>query len=155
MDTREKISFKNLLKQHCQSLIEGRIQSAIKGMDNAQEAANNEEKSSAGDKYETSRAMGHLERDLHARQLAENRKELASLNTIDTHILYERIGAGAYFETAAAAFFIAAGLGRQNMAEKWIYFLSPGAPLAKAVEGKSVGDLFLFMGKQTSITSVY
>jgi hypothetical protein len=39
-------------------------------MESAQQSANSEEKSSAGDKYETSRAMGHLEKDMHARQLA-------------------------------------------------------------------------------------
>lgn len=52
-------------------------------MEGAQEAANSESKSSAGDKYETGRAMAQLERDRHAQLLAEAQKverELTQLN---------------------------------------------------------------------------
>ena len=43
-------------------------------MANAQESANAEEKSSAGDKYETGRAMMQIERDKAAQQLNESMK---------------------------------------------------------------------------------
>ncbi len=155
MTIAEMIAFKDALKQSCKTLIEARIQAAVQLMNAAQEAANSEGKSSAGDKYETARAMGHLEKDLHARQLAENRKELASLNAIQTHFLADAIGPGTYFETSKASFFIAAGLGKQSIGEKWIYFLSPQAPLAKMLENKKSGDAFTFQGQQTSIIKIF
>ncbi|HMC85967.1 MAG TPA: hypothetical protein VKI61_10590 [Chitinophagaceae bacterium] len=69
MTAADKILFKNNLKQFCQLTIEQRIAAAKEIIQNVQEAANNEEKSSAGDKYETGRAMGHLQKDMHSRQL--------------------------------------------------------------------------------------
>ena len=45
-------------------MIKQRIAAATLAIENAQSAANAEEKSSAGDKYETSRAMSHLEKDM-------------------------------------------------------------------------------------------
>ena len=69
MTAADKILFKNNLKQFCQHTIEQRIAAAKEIIQNVQEAANNEEKSSAGDKYETGRAMGHLQKDMHSRQL--------------------------------------------------------------------------------------
>jgi hypothetical protein len=155
MTITEMIAFKDALKQTCKTLIEARIQAAIQLMNAAQEAANSEGKSSAGDKYETARAMGHLEKDLHARQLAENRKELASLSAIDTHFIAVAIGPGTYFETSKAAFFIAAGLGKQCIDGAWIFFLSPQAPLAKMLENNKIGDTFQFQGVQTSITNIF
>lgn len=77
MTSQEKIAFKNRLKQTGLQLISDRIAMAKSAGDNAQAAANSEDKSSAGDKYETGRAMGHLEKDMYARQQAENVKELA------------------------------------------------------------------------------
>ena len=60
---------KKLLIAHCTALLVQRITVSETAMKNAQESANSEDKSSAGDKYETSRAMGHLDRDMNAKQL--------------------------------------------------------------------------------------
>lgn len=47
----ERLAHKHLLKQYCEQIILQRIAIARQAMDNAQAAANQEEKSSAGDKY--------------------------------------------------------------------------------------------------------
>jgi hypothetical protein len=151
----EKISFKNKLKAHAASVINERIQSAKLIIDNAQQAANNEEKSSAGDKYETSRAMGHLEKDMHSRQLSENMKELSTLHSINTNKIYTEASAGAYLACNAVSFFIAAGLGKQVIDENKIVFLSPHSPLAKLLMHKAKGDYFLFNNSQLLITDLF
>ena len=110
MTKEEKIALKDKLKLFCQSVIDQRIQSAKAVINSAQQAANQEEKNSAGDKYETARAMGHLEKDLHTRQLAENLKELAALHAIGTHTLYISVTAGAFIRCNAVSFFIAAAI---------------------------------------------
>ena len=61
------MSIKNKLLQHCKELIEARLKNAEDAMNRAQESANDNEKSSAGDKFETGRAMGHLEKEMYAR----------------------------------------------------------------------------------------
>ncbi len=64
---KEKLQFKEKLKDEAISIVQNRINSAATAMANAQESANSNDKSSAGDKYETSRAMGQLDRDMNAK----------------------------------------------------------------------------------------
>ena len=52
---------KDELYKKCVQIIENQILLAQQGIENAQQAANEETKSSAGDKYETTRAMMQIE----------------------------------------------------------------------------------------------
>jgi hypothetical protein len=151
----EKIAFKNRLKLAGQHIIEQRIATAKALIDNAQEAANNEEKSSAGDKYETSRAMNQLEKEMHSKQLVQQRNELAMLHDVKTDLIYNMATTGACIECEGMIFFIAAGLGKQTIEGKLIVFLSPQAPLAKQVQRKVAGERFAFNGKEITITAIY
>lgn len=155
MTRAEKISFKHTLKQAGLAIIEQRIAAARSLMDDAQQAANGEEKSSAGDKYETSRAMGHLQKDMHARQLAEQAKELAALHAVNVDLLYETVATGAVIECEKATFFVAAGLGKLTIADKTVFFLSPQAPLAQQLQHKKAGDHFVFNTLRTIIVDLY
>lgn len=151
----EKLAYKNKLKLAGQQIIEQRIAAAKTLIDNAQEAANSEEKSSAGDKYETARAMNQLEKEMHSKQLAQQIKELALLHEVKTDVVYTKVFPGACIECAGMVFFIAAGLGKLTIEEKLIIFLSPQAPLAKTLQNKKTGDSFLFNGKEVTIEAVY
>ncbi len=151
----EKLAFKNKLKQWGLDLIRQRIHTATEAMDQAQEAANNEGKSSAGDKYETGRAMGHLQKDMYARQLAESVKELAALHAIVVDPLCREGRPGAFLQTDDVGFFISAGLGKQVVDGRTILFLSPLAPLAKLLAGKKAGDPVVFNHQTVGIQDVF
>jgi len=151
----EKIRFKNRLKQLGLSLIGQRIAAAKEAIEQVQQSANQEEKSSAGDKYETGRAMGHLQKDMLARQSAEQAKELASLHAISVDTLYPTPAAGAFVSCQDMAFFIAAGLGKQVVDGQPVYFLSPQAPLARALENKKAGDQLAFNSMNLVILELY
>ncbi|SEW52857.1 hypothetical protein [Chitinophaga arvensicola] len=155
MTSEEMIAFKTGLKQAGKQLIAARIAMAQSAIDNAQEAANSEGKSSAGDKYETGRAMGHLEKDMYARQLAEHVKELARLQEVNTAVVYTSAQTGAFVRCRDQAFFIAAGLGKQVVGDQTIFFLSPFTPLAKLLLHKKAGERFLFNKTDTLILEVY
>jgi hypothetical protein len=155
MTNQQKTDFKNKLKDICRLMISQRIEAAKSSINNAQEASNNEEKSSAGDKYETARAMSHLEKDMYARQLAENVKELATLHAVDVNTIYTTGKAGAFLQCQEISFFIAAGLGKHTIEAETIFFLSPKAPLAKLLQDKTIGDHFIFNKIQTKIVDVY
>ena len=155
MDNAAKLIFKNKLREFCDGLIRQRIDAARIMMGNAQQAANSEEKSSAGDKYETSRAMGHLEKDMHARQLAEHLKELAYFQSVNCNLLYEKVTAGSFIDSEKISFFIAAGLGKQNFENRSIYFLSPQSPLAKSLIDKKVNDEFVFNKESIVIRELF
>src|SRR5580704_486188 len=155
MNNPEKIAFKNKLKNYGLDLLRQRIVAAQEAMNEAQEAANSEEKSSAGDKYETGRAMGHLQKDMHARQFAESVKELATLHAVQTEPLCQEGRTGALIQAGDVAFFISAGLGKQSIDGQTILFLSPQAPLAKLLEKKKPGDKVLFNQKDLVIRDVF
>jgi transcription elongation GreA/GreB family factor len=150
----ERIVFKILLKQHCEKIFTQRIAATQQAMDNAQAAANQEGKSSAGDKYETARAMSHLEKDMHARQLLANQRDLLALGSINVQTIYTSVRPGSFVQTETFSFFIAAGLGKQEVDGKTIVFLSPVSPLAQQMMHKKAGDEFDFKGRN-SIVEVY
>lgn len=151
----ERIDFKNRLKLICKSLIEQRMDATKLAKQHAQEAANNEEKSSAGDKYETARAMSQHEKEMHSKQLAEIIKELAVLHAIDVNKICKVGEPGSFVECLRVSFFIVAGLGKQTVDGQVIYFLSPKAPLARALYNKKTRDHFVFNQVETQIVDLY
>lgn len=63
--------------------LDERMQASWNAMQAAQASANEESKSSAGDKYETARAMGQLDRDMYARQYEQARQERVLIERIE------------------------------------------------------------------------
>ncbi|HLZ87892.1 MAG TPA: hypothetical protein VKQ52_11645 [Puia sp.] len=155
MDQSEKLAFKATLKKWALDLLGQRIATTNEAMRQAQEAANSEEKSSVGDKYETGRAMGHLQKDMHARQLAELVRELAALHAVNTDQLYQEARTGALLQTDKIDFFISIGLGRQHIDGRTIVFLSPLAPLARTLQDKKAGDSILFDRETMPIRRIF
>lgn len=155
MEAQEKILFKNKLKRWALDQIGQRIAVAREAIDQAQQAANQEEKSSAGDKYETGRAMGHLQKEMHGRQLAEFIRELATLHAVNTDNLYVEGRTGALLRGETLSFFIAAGLGRQMIDGQPIIFISPQAPLAQNLLNKKRGETIIFNGSPIRLIEVF
>lgn len=140
----DKEAFKNKLRQFAEDHIQQQIALARKMIGNAREAANSEEKSSAGDKYETARSMGQLDQEMYGQQLAKYVNELALLKaTSGTLILCKQ-----------HSFFTAVGLGKQSIDGDTVYFLSPQAPLAKELQLKKPGDQFVFSGTRMEIIEI-
>ena len=139
MTNQEKIAFKIQLKHFGLELLKQRISTAETAMNRAQQAANSEEKSSSGDKDETGRAMGQLEKEMYGRQLAAYAKDLKALQSIPADTICHQGEAGAFIRGTAIAFFVSAGLGKQQVDGQTVLFVSPLAPLARLLEGKKRG----------------
>jgi hypothetical protein len=155
MTTQQQSDHKKRLQQKCIAIIDQRIGNSAAAMKDAQAAANEEEKSSAGDKYETARAMSQLEKDMYAKQLAENERELAELLSINCEKIYPVAGKGAFIKCEDFCFFIAAGLGKIMFEGEDVFLLSPNAPIAKILFNKKTGDTFSFNSKEIVIKEVY
>ena len=82
---------KDLLYQKCFELVENQILSSQKRIEEAQNAANAETKSSAGDKYETTRAMMQIEIENCSKQLAESQKLHNTLKQIVFQSNYQNV----------------------------------------------------------------
>lgn len=113
-----------------------------------------EEKSSAGDKHETSRAMVQLEQEKLARQLGEFMQMRNILKQINPKIQHTKIGIGSLVATTSGWYFISVGLGQIQLENKVVFTLNPQAPLGKELIGKKVGDSFLINGSQVTIIEV-
>jgi len=151
----EKTEFKKQIQQSCISLLEKRILAASAAMREAQESANSEEKSSAGDKYETSRAMGQLSRDMNAKQMEEAQRDLSFINALPVSSVLQTVQPGSVVVCGKNIFFISLGLGAIEVGGQKVVLLSPGAPVARLLEEKKPGDSFLFNGNETKITDVF
>jgi transcription elongation GreA/GreB family factor len=135
-------------------IIDERINIAKNAMDAAQESANNEGKSSAGDKYETGRAMGQIEVGMYAKQLANAQNEKMLLDKIDLSLVSKSVGLGTLVETNKAFYFISISLGELKNVRKKIYAISQSSPIGAILMGKKVGEGFVFNGQKQELLSL-
>ncbi len=131
-----------------------RMETAWNAMQAAQASANEESKSSAGDKYETARAMGQLDRDMFARQFEQARHEMLSLQRIQMGVEATVVIVGSVVDTTMGLFFIAVSLGSLTIEGKKIMVVSPQSPIGQLLMGKKVGESFNFRGQVCSIKSL-
>lgn len=128
----------------CLSYIQTRIDTARQAMEAAQEAANSESKSSAGDKYETGRAMAQLERDRHATLLAEARRVARDLSQINVDKGYETVQPGSLAITSRGRFFISIGAGKLTLNGVDYFAVSAASPIGTALSGRKATDTITF-----------
>ncbi|CAG4992692.1 hypothetical protein DYBT9275_01014 [Dyadobacter sp. CECT 9275] len=145
---------KAALLEHLKMTLDARMQAAWKAMEAAQESANEQGKSSMGDKYETSRSMGQLDRDMFARQYESARQERVLLERINPNEVTERVALGSLVNTTAGRFIVAVSLGKISYEDETVMAVSSSSPIGVALMGKSSGDTFSFMGKNQHITGL-
>lgn len=155
LNDEQKLLLKQELKKRCITILQERIAVFNQSVDAAREAANSEDKSSAGDKYETGRAMGHLQQEMLGEQLETALHELDFVNSIQAGILHETVVVGSVVVCADFAAFVAAGLGATQLNTQKYFLLSPKAPLAVALHQKKEGESVLFNGKQVLVKQVF
>jgi transcription elongation GreA/GreB family factor len=135
-------------------LIEKRMNTSWQAMEAAKNSANEEGKSSAGNKYETARAMGQLDREMNGRMYEQARQERLSLDKIDTETIFSKVAFGALVETTMGHFFVGIGVGVVEFEGKKIMAISPQSPIGQAITGKSIGESFDFRGKIQRVVSI-
>jgi transcription elongation GreA/GreB family factor len=155
MTDAEKLSFKEVLKSRASDILHERINASTRAMNEAQSAAAEEGKSSVGDKYETSRAMAQIDRDIHAKQLESAQKELTLVQQTDVGRLCMQVEKGAFVETDNGNFFLLAGLGGVDDQNEKIYFLSIQSPLGKVLSGKKTNNTAVFNNKAIKILNLF
>ncbi|MCB2407472.1 3-oxoacyl-ACP synthase [Hymenobacter lucidus] len=145
-----KASLYALCEQYAQDRLDA-IQAAIQA---AQESANSETKSSAGDKYETGRAMAQNERDRNLVQLQQGRQLQGELQRIDPDRACDTVRPGALVRTSMGWFFISISAGKFPVAGVDYFAVSAAAPVAAALSGKRAGEEAVFNGKKVRVEEV-
>ncbi len=142
------VQLKPLVYAACKNVIEERLSLAKAAMNEAQASANQEEKSSAGDKYETGRAMAQLERDKAATQVAEALKMREAFDRIKPDKNSTSVEMGSLVQTDQAYYFIGVAVGKLTINEIECLAISTASPIGQMMIGKKPGDSISF-NKQT------
>lgn len=148
------MDIKHQLYTICQQKVSARIQTLRQMIDDVQSASNAETKSSAGDKFETTRAMMQLEKDKSTLQLAYAFEEKKVLDQININQTFNLVKAGALITTSIGVYFLANSGGKQQLNDQTVYVISTLSPIGKQLLGKKKGDQFDWKGKSVKILNV-
>lgn len=123
-------------------------------MESAQLSANEETKSSAGDKYETGRAMAQNQRDMYARQYQQILAEKQVLDRIDPLFVSVRVIPGSYVATSNGDFFISVSIGPVKFENGQVMVVSPVSPIGRLLIGKQKNEKVIFQNKELLILGI-
>jgi len=119
----------------CIALIDDKIQNLEKILQELTEGIENESKSSAGDKHETSRAMMHNEQEKISKQLLETSLQKGLLEQIGSAPIENEIQLGSFIKTNKGYLFLATALGKIKVGDTDIFVLSNQSPLGYKLMG--------------------
>ena len=148
------MSLKEELYKQCLVYVQSRMDAAQQGIDEAQQASKDDTKSSAGDKYETGRAMMQQETDRNMAQLNEANKLKVALNTINPIAIHATIDTGSVVKTDNGNFYLAISAGTLHVNGESFFAISPASPIGFKLKGLKVGDRFELNGKGYLIDGV-
>ena len=146
-------NLKEKLLAQCRALIVTKIDTTKSAIQLLQEAANEETKSSAGDKYETGRAMAQIEIENLNAQLNEQLKLLRTLEAIKQE-KSDHVTLGSAVVTTLDNYFLAVNVGKVTVDGIVYVTISTSAPLAQKLLGKTIGDTFDHLSKSQKILDV-
>lgn len=147
--------FKEALNKACLQAVESRIQHADEALLQARDASRDETKSSAGDKYETTREMMQQDIDRNSAQLYEARKLSFQLEQCRDAEIKNTIVPGALVKTSRAWMYIAVSIGKLQIGRFSVFVISPVSPVGRLLMGKTTGDKFSINGMDQTIESIF
>lgn len=146
--------FKKQVIKAMEKELEERLKMATQTYNDALESRNNDTKSSAGDKYETSRAMMQQEMDnaeISIHQVKVFQNELQRLPLEENA---DAVMSGSLVETTNGVYFLGLSLGKIEVNNLIVYAISTASPLGKLLLNKKVGDVIDLNSNQQKILNL-
>lgn len=148
------VDIKSQLLSHCQDYVDKRIQTATAALNSSQASANDESKSTAGDKHDTGKAMMQIEVEQFSKQLSEAKKLKEELGRVNISNTNSTVMLGSLVETDKGFYFISISVGK-ILIDNWGYFaVSISSPFAQAIKGLKVGEKGKLYGSEIEILKV-
>lgn len=145
---------KQQLHNTCVETIDKRIADIQADINATHESMRSETKSSAGDKYETSREMMQQEMDKQNAAKLELMKQKDALLRIGVSKATDTIQLGSLVQTNSGHFYIAAAVGKVVIGADTCFVISPDSPIGAKLLGLSKGDKLLFNGKDYLVKEI-
>jgi transcription elongation GreA/GreB family factor len=137
------------IQQQQQKLKE--LQNAI---DKVQESIVGEDNSTAGNKFETARAMGQEELDRLNQTMNHAIRDMNILNQIDGEKPCDSAQLGALIETTRKKMYMSVGLGKITLGKETVFAISASSPIGQQLMGLEAGEMVSFAGKRETIKSI-
>lgn len=145
---------KTALFAFCTDYVMERINRLKNEIKKTQASANEETKSSAGDKYETGRAMAQLEIGKNSVQLREAERLLGMLQAIHQELISEIVIPGSLVKTNKGDFYISISIGLIKLKQNQYFIIAPDSPIGLLFMGKKVRDVISWNKAQYQIHEI-
>lgn len=148
------MTLRKQLIDYCRDYVENRLtrlRASIKDLEND---LSNETKSSAGDKYETSREMINAEIDNLGLQLQQFQKLKGIIQLAENRKPSENIQLSSVVKTSQANYFLLIPVGEIKIDNQKLYGIGINSPIGKLILGKSAGERFHFQEQDIEIEKV-
>jgi len=155
MTSAEAIELKKMIHEKAIQLIKNRIATAEAAVIGVVESKKSETKSSAGDKFETGRAMMQIEQEKSEMQLGRARALLRILENLKNEIGTQSVAIGSLVQANTGWYFVAIGLGKLIVEDTLIYVISPQSPIGKLLIGTKPGDTTIFRALSIEIQAIF
>lgn len=152
METSQDI--KEKLFSASQDLLKAQIKDIQKQLIDLQESSESEEKSSAGDKYETHQEMLNQSRNMLQQALEKNKLMLGQLNAISTKKM-DKVEEGALVKLNIGTLWVSIALGKISLNGSDYQLVSKDSPLISVIYNLKKGDIYEFRGKKAEILEVF
>ena len=139
----------------CENEINNRLNFFEKVLIDLKEGAQNDAKSSAGDKHETSLSMMQIEQEKIRKQLKEVQEMKVLLEKLNPQILSDKINLGSFIKTNIGYFYIAVALGKLKLDNLEFYVISQQSPMAIKLLGLSIHHEMIMNSKKIVIQDIH
>jgi hypothetical protein len=148
------MTFKEKVYQQYLQIIKDKILSLETILNDLNESAKNETKSTAGDKHETALAMLQIEQENTRKKIAETIEQKTQLERINIHQKSDTIIKGSLIKTDKGSLLLSIALGKIVIDEITITALSPQSPLGIKLLGLKMNDMVEINNNQFLIKDI-
>lgn len=145
---------KTRLHNLCLTYADERIANATEAIKAARDSSTDDTKSSAGDKYETGRAMMQLDIDRQTLQLGEAQKLKMFLERMEPENVSDTVQNGSLAYTNQGIFYLAISIGQVELDKQKYFVISAASPIGAQLMKQKKGAKFSFNGKPYEITAI-
>lgn len=146
---------KKKLLQAAMAAVTVNISTAETAVASAKESKLNETKSSAGDKFETGRAMMQVEQEKAEMRLAQANQLMGILKNLNIEKDFSQAALGSLVTTDQHSYFLSIGIGKLMIDGKTFYAISELSPIGQLLIGKIEKDTIKFREQNITIQQIY
>lgn len=151
MFARKNMTEKSTVVAACMVQVSDKLKALRAELLSLQESNADNDKSTAGDKYDTERSMVHQEMEKLINQAEVEAAILNQLRQLNPEKRSSTAGTGSLVNTNKGIYLLGAACGKVLVEKELVFGVSMASPLAQAMHGKKAGEVFSLNGNEFEI----